>query len=60
MSFYSLQNCSSLAVFDNVRMSLGEQGMVNLKGFKLRQNEEWELELKFPRVLSFWFTTKTC
>ena len=42
MSFYSLQNCSSLAVFNNVRMSLGEQGMVNLVLFGLWRDLNWD------------------
>ena len=70
MSFYSIQNCSRLAVFNNACMHLWEQGIINLVQFglwrdsnfffKLGQNEDSELRLKFSQVLSFWFTTKTC
>ena len=70
MPFYCLQNFNRLAVFNNVCMRSLERGMVILVQFvlwrdsnffkKLGQNENWELELKFPWVLSFRFTTKTC
>ena len=62
MPFYSLQNCSRLAVFNNVRMCLWGQGMVNLgqftglrrdSNFLLKNSDRMRIENRDSNSLEF-------
>ena len=49
MPFYSLQNCPRLAVFNNVRMRLWDQGIVNLVLFGL-----WMDSIFVKKIVTEW------